>query len=103
MRAKLHVLSPRVPRRESAVDPVANMNVGARRPSLAVRAALLTIRAYQRLVRPLLPPLCRYQPTCSCYAAEALDRHGLARGAWLTTRRLLRCQPFGRGGDDPVP
>jgi hypothetical protein len=65
-------------------------------------AALTLIRLYQRLVSPLFGPACRYTPTCSHYAAEAIDLHG-ARGVLLAAWRLLRCHPFVRGGFDPVP
>ena len=61
------------------------------------------IRLYQLFVSPLLPPGCRYLPTCSEYAAEAIAHHGAARGSWLTLRRLLRCHPWGGSGYDPVP
>ncbi|MDR1395897.1 MAG: membrane protein insertion efficiency factor YidD [Deltaproteobacteria bacterium] len=61
------------------------------------------IRFYQRFLSPLWPPVCRFQPTCSAYALEALKRHGLWRGIWLTIRRLSRCHPFCKGGFDPVP
>jgi putative membrane protein insertion efficiency factor len=61
------------------------------------------VRAYQILISPLFPASCRYYPTCSTYAIEALNRHGAMRGSWLTTRRLLRCHPFRPGGYDPVP
>ena len=64
----------------------------------------LPIRLYRRLLSPLLPPgICRFHPSCSVYALEALGRHGGLKGAWLTLRRLLRCQPFHPGGFDPVP
>lgn len=66
-------------------------------------AAILPIRIYQLAISPLLPPSCRYQPSCSAYAIEALQRHGLLRGAWLTLRRLGRCHPWGGSGYDPVP
>jgi uncharacterized protein len=65
--------------------------------------ALVLIRAYQVLISPLVPSCCRFAPTCSHYAAEALSRHGLRRGLWLTLRRLSRCHPFHPGGWDPVP
>ena len=67
------------------------------------RALLLTIRLYQRLLSPLLPPACRYVPTCSEYAHQAVELHGPAKGAMLASWRLLRCHPFSRGGCDPVP
>jgi uncharacterized protein len=68
--------------------------------ALAVRAI---IRAYQLLVRPLLPPSCRFYPSCSHYAAEAVSRHGASHGTRLALRRLLRCHPWGGSGYDPVP
>ncbi len=61
------------------------------------------IRTYQLAVSPLLGPHCRYYPSCSHYALEAVDRHGAARGSALALRRLLRCHPWGEGGYDPVP
>ena len=64
---------------------------------------VVLVRAYQRLVSPLLPASCRYTPTCSEYAAQALARHGLLRGVWLAAGRLLRCNPWSDGGEDPVP
>lgn len=62
-----------------------------------------TIRGYQRLISPLTPPMCRFTPTCSHYAVEALQVHGVVRGSMLATLRLLRCHPFHPGGFDPVP
>ncbi len=61
------------------------------------------IRGYQRLISPLTPPMCRFEPTCSQYAAVALARHGPVAGSWLAVRRLARCHPFHPGGYDPVP
>ncbi len=65
--------------------------------------ALLPIRAYQWAISPLLPASCRYLPTCSSYAAEAIASHGVLAGGWLAFRRLLRCHPWGGSGYDPVP
>lgn len=67
------------------------------------RAALVALRWYKRAVSPLLPPACRYTPTCSEYAMEAIERHGLLLGSLLGARRVLSCHPFARGGYDPVP
>ncbi|MCH8815203.1 MAG: membrane protein insertion efficiency factor YidD [Chloroflexi bacterium] len=67
------------------------------------RLGLAMIRSYQRWISPSLPPSCRYQPTCSHYGYESIQRHGLLRGSWLTLRRLVRCNPFVTGGHDPVP
>ncbi|MBV8654165.1 MAG: membrane protein insertion efficiency factor YidD, partial [Alphaproteobacteria bacterium] len=61
------------------------------------------VRLYQLLLSPVLPPSCRYLPTCSDYAIEALARHGVLAGTWLTLRRLARCHPWGGSGYDPVP
>jgi uncharacterized protein len=65
-------------------------------------AAMQLLRAYQWAISPMLPPSCRYVPTCSEYAMEAVERYGALRGGWLTIVRLLRCHPFARGGYDPV-
>jgi uncharacterized protein len=61
------------------------------------------IRAYRRFVSPLMAPSCRYTPTCSMFALEAVERYGALRGTWLAAGRLLRCNPFHAGGYDPVP
>lgn len=67
------------------------------------RLLILPILFYQRAISPLLPPACRYYPTCSQYAVEAILRHGALRGGWLTLKRLARCHPWGGFGYDPVP
>lgn len=67
------------------------------------RLLILGVRAYQVGIGPMLPASCRYYPSCSAYAIEALERHGALRGAWLSIRRILRCHPFRAGGYDPVP
>jgi hypothetical protein len=66
-------------------------------------AALAALRWYKRSVSPFLPPSCRYTPTCSEYAMEAIERYGLGRGTYLAVRRVLSCNPFAHGGYDPVP
>jgi uncharacterized protein len=78
--------------------------VDARRapPSWAARVLMLLIRAW-RLVSVHLTPRCRFHPSCSAYALEALAQHGAVRGGWLAVRRLARCHPWGGGGLDPVP
>ena len=68
----------------------------------ARRAVVAPIRLYQRFISPLLPRRCKYEPTCSHYAAQAIDRYGILRGLVLATWRLLRCNPFSHGGYDPV-
>lgn len=75
-----------------------------RRLRMAVRKlVILPVRLYQLCISPLLPPSCRFVPTCSAYAIEAIARHGVLRGGWLTLRRLARCHPWGGSGYDPVP
>ena len=66
------------------------------------RVALQLLRAYKWAVSPLFPPACRYVPTCSEYAMEAVERFGAFRGGWMSLVRLLRCHPFAKGGYDPV-
>ncbi len=61
------------------------------------------IRFYQGAISPMLPAACRYQPTCSQYAIEALRKHGLLKGSWLAVKRIARCHPWGGSGYDPVP
>lgn len=67
------------------------------------RIVMLPIRIYQKLVSPGLGVNCRYRPTCSAYAMEAIEGHGLVRGGWMAARRLSRCHPLRPGGYDPVP
>jgi putative membrane protein insertion efficiency factor len=64
---------------------------------------IFLVRGYQVTLSPLLPASCRYYPSCSAYAIEALQRHGALRGTWLAVRRIARCHPFRAGGYDPVP
>ena len=64
---------------------------------------ILLVRGYQVTLSPLLPASCRYFPSCSAYAIEALERHGARRGGWLAVKRIARCHPFRPGGFDPVP
>ena len=68
-----------------------------------IRLLILPIRFYQRFVSPMFPPCCRFTPTCSAYAIEALQKHGALRGTWLALRRIARCHPWGGSGYDPVP
>jgi putative membrane protein insertion efficiency factor len=69
-----------------------------------MRALLIgLIQLYRWFVSPLLGPNCRFYPTCSCYAQQALARHGVVRGSWLAARRICRCHPWNPGGYDPVP
>jgi len=67
------------------------------------RLLLAGLRAYRFFLSPMLGNQCRFAPTCSCYAMEAIERHGAVRGSWLTLRRLGRCHPWNAGGWDPVP
>ncbi|GHC73843.1 hypothetical protein GCM10007079_08170 [Nocardiopsis terrae] len=73
------------------------------RPTSFARLLILPIRGYQRFISPLFPPVCRFYPSCSAYAVEALRVHGALRGLWLAVRRIARCHPFNPGGLDPVP
>lgn len=70
---------------------------------LIVNILILPVRFYQLAVSPMLPPSCRYEPTCSQYTIEALRKHGPVKGLWLAVRRILRCHPWGGSGYDPVP
>ena len=67
------------------------------------RLVTLPIRGYQKFISPALPPSCRFSPSCSQYALEAVSKYGALKGMWLGARRLVRCHPFNPGGYDPVP
>lgn len=67
------------------------------------RIVLLPIRGYQTFISPVLPPSCRFSPSCSQYTLEAVSKYGALKGIWLGLRRLIRCHPFNPGGYDPVP
>lgn len=66
-------------------------------------AVLYLLRAYKRFLSPLLPPMCRFEPTCSVYMMQAVERYGTWRGIWLGLKRLVHCHPLNPGGWDPVP
>ncbi len=70
---------------------------------MITKSALAVLRFYKLAVSPYLPSTCIYQPTCSEYTAEAIETHGPAKGIWMGTKRLARCNPFTTGGLDPVP
>ena len=84
-------------KQQSGIDLAAFFRLALR------RSVLLPIRFYQWVISPMLPAACRYQPTCSAYAVEAITRHGVLAGGWMALRRLLRCHPWGGSGFDPVP
>lgn len=73
------------------------------RPSAVARGAIALITGYRRFISPLMGPRCRFYPSCSAYALEAVRVHGALRGSWLALARLARCHPFHPGGIDPVP
>ena len=73
------------------------------RPGPVARLLVVPITGYRRWISPALGQRCRFAPSCSAYAAEALTSHGAARGSWLAVRRIARCHPFSPGGHDPVP
>jgi len=81
----------------------ANHDQDHSRLSPAARAATGLITGYRRFISPFLGPRCRFYPTCSAYAGEAVTRFGIVRGGWLALRRIVRCQPLCEGGIDPVP
>jgi uncharacterized protein len=69
---------------------------------LARSAGIALIKAYRRVISPMLPASCRFTPSCSLYTLQAVEKYGLLRGGWMGARRLLRCHPFSKGGFDPV-
>jgi putative membrane protein insertion efficiency factor len=77
--------------------------MSADRVSWPCRALLLLVRGYRYFLSPWIGNVCRYEPTCSAYALQALQRHGAAAGSWLAAGRVLRCNPWCQGGCDPVP
>jgi putative membrane protein insertion efficiency factor len=70
---------------------------------LITKILIAVVKLYKMIISPLLPPSCRFFPTCSIYCIEALQKHGLLKGAFLAVKRILRCNPFSKGGFDPVP
>lgn len=71
--------------------------------NLPKKGMLVMLRFYKREISPMLPPCCRYTPTCSEYAMQAVEKYGAVKGGWLAAKRILRCHPFHEGGYDPVP
>ena len=67
------------------------------------KITLMLIKGYRLFISPLFPPSCRFQPTCSQYALDAVEEYGALKGGWLAIKRILRCHPFAEGGYDPVP
>ncbi|MDR2362392.1 MAG: membrane protein insertion efficiency factor YidD [Prevotellaceae bacterium] len=89
------------PLKQTSAKPSPNWRTRWRKA--AIIPPLLLIKFYQLCLSPLKPPTCRFTPNCSQYALEALRKHGLIKGLWLSLRRILRCHPWGGGGYDPVP
>jgi putative membrane protein insertion efficiency factor len=81
----------------------ADVRLAQARPSAAARVLMVLITGYRRFVGPMFSPRCRFAPSCSAYALEAVREHGALRGSWLAVRRIGRCHPFNPGGFDPVP
>ncbi|MDP1652986.1 MAG: membrane protein insertion efficiency factor YidD [Rhodocyclaceae bacterium] len=71
--------------------------------SLLAKPLIWLVRGYQLVISPFVPPSCRFHPTCSHYAIEALQKHGALKGGWFAVRRIVRCHPWHPGGHDPVP
>lgn len=99
---QLALVAPRAAR-GAVRRPCRGTRTGADGRGFVARLLLSLIVLYQREISPSRPACCRFAPTCSHYAAEAIERHGALRGGWLTLRRLVRCRPGARGGADPVP
>ena len=83
--------------------PSAHHGAGCNQGTVIDRLLIAVLRAYKRWISPLLGPRCRFHPTCSEYAMQAIARFGAVRGSWLAFRRILRCHPLHPGGHDPVP
>lgn len=83
--------------------PCANWHGDSHEPAVIATLCILLVRGYQLTLSPLFGGACRYYPSCSAYAIEALERHGAIRGGWMALRRIGRCHPFRPGGFDPVP
>jgi len=75
----------------------------AKNNSTPQKLVITSIKGYQRFISPLLGSNCRFTPSCSAYATEAIDRFGVVKGGWLASKRILRCHPLNEGGEDPVP
>lgn len=90
---------------QSRIEQAERSQTGAHldRPGRVERTMIALIRGYQLVLSPIFGPRCRHLPTCSEYAAEAIARHGVLRGGWLAIRRVVRCNPWGSSGYDPVP
>tara|TARA_R110002050_G_scaffold300365_2_gene469436 strand:- start:212 stop:460 length:249 start_codon:yes stop_codon:yes gene_type:complete len=75
----------------------------AKNNSAPQKLTIAFIKAYQRFISPILGTNCRFQPTCSCYAHQAIERFGVMKGCWLAGKRIIKCHPLNEGGEDPVP
>ena len=75
----------------------------AKNKSTPQKLAITCIKGYQRFISPMLGSNCRFYPSCSCYACEAIDRFGVIKGGWLASKRILKCHPLNNGGEDQVP
>ena len=89
--------------RETVINDKCNKNNKLYSCRYPTKALIAIIKLYQCAISPYLPSRCRFFPSCSCYAIEAIETHGCFRGCYLALYRILRCQPFSKGGADPVP